>query len=1052
MKPVYVKMSAFGSYAGVETVDFAEVSHGIFLITGDTGAGKTTIFDAITYALYDQTSGGKRDGEMMRSQYAEEAARTFIEYKFIYNDKTYTVTRSPRQERISKRKNKDGEYSMTVEQPAVELILPDGMPFRGKIKETNQKIIDIIGLDVNQFTQIAMIAQGDFLKLLHAPSKERKEIFAKIFDTRIYGRIEEELKNRTKAMSMSLEDNRREIAREMDNIRCIKDSIYESQWEQMPHFSESDPDNQLALVKQIIEETVQKEEEIKREIGERQKELSETITKLKQADEINQLFSAMEREQKRKEELDGRKEEMEAVKAGTEAAKKALSIQGKELIYQNKQKEFKECCQRMENIRSWLADNEKELKQRKQASDEAEHEYRIKNPELAAKISKINELLPNFEQLEEKCAGREALLNKKEAARKVLEQVKKDITASTELQSRLGGEQQELSGLAQGVIMLAQSVEKLTKQEEALKNLLVLVQELLRLKSVAAGAKAEHKAAEESVHIKEVRYDCVYRQFIEGQAGILAHELREGCPCPVCGSTSHPLKADLTVAGISQRELQEAKKEKEAAEKWLKDKNDILQQALQGFESKKTLAEHEGKRILGTGFSAEAASLEKLKEELRQCQRQLEAEKNREKQAADAKKKYDENEKKQKQLTEKLVKSAQEKERAEQALKELEIKLTKVDSDLRNLKASLIYESKKAAGEELSASQEKVQNLENEVTKTTGSYQAMMEETSRKQGNLKSEEDTQSRLQEQAAAYKADFDNEVANQGFSGIEAYHLAVLPAKEIDRLEKAYEGFREEIIKNESSLQHYTGQTAGKSRIETHALEQVKEELAKKASQLDQENKSVYGIRSHNEAAMENAVKLIETRRRQKKEFAVISRLDATANGRTIQKHMNFQTFIQRRYFNAILKEANRRLYLMSNGQFILKCREVEDLSNQGEVGLDLDIYSLINNQARDVKTLSGGESFMAALAMALGMADIIQNTAGSIHIDTMFIDEGFGSLSDETRMQAIQILNGLSEGNRLVGIISHVSELKAVIGTKLIVTKGERGSRVRWDIEG
>ena len=194
----------------------------------------------------------------------------------------------------------------------------------------------------------------------------------------------------------------------------------------------------------------------------------------------------------------------------------------------------------------------------------------------------------------------------------------------------------------------------------------------------------------------------------------------------------------------------------------------------------------------------------------------------------------------------------------------------------------------------------------------------------------------------------------------------------------------------------------------------------------------------------------IRLQNDRKTAREEYRIINRLDATANGKLNRRHMNFQTYIQRRYFNSILNEANKRLFTMSNGQFILKCRDVDELSGQGEVGLDLDVYSMVNDQTRDVKTLSGGESFMAALAMALGMADIIQNTAGSIHIDTMFIDEGFGSLSDETRMLAIKILNELSEGKRLVGIISHVTELKAQIGTKLVITKGEKGSKAKWEI--
>ena len=401
MKPIYVKMSAFGSYAGEETVDFAEVNHGIFLITGDTGAGKTTIFDAITYALYDQTSGGKRDGEMMRSQFAAEEVRTYVELKFIYNGEIYRITRSPRQERISKRKNKEGEYTTTVDQPTVELIMPDGLPFYGKIKETNQKIVDIIGLDVNQFTQIAMIAQGEFLKLLLAPSKERKEIFAKIFNTRIYWRMEEELKNRAKAIYVKLEDNRKDIIRDLENIQYIQNSTYEAAWAVMPRFIESNPESQLALITQMIVEAKQKEEEIAKEIVDNQRDLNLVITELQQAEEVNKLFTALEQLQNRKAELSIRHNDMEAIRSKIASAKKAAVIEPKERAFLNKQKEHKEAILRIQNIKEGLENNNKVLEDRRQKNEATEAEYKKQSPLLAAKISKLNELLPKYQLLDQ---------------------------------------------------------------------------------------------------------------------------------------------------------------------------------------------------------------------------------------------------------------------------------------------------------------------------------------------------------------------------------------------------------------------------------------------------------------------------------------------------------------------------------------------------------------------------------------------------------------------------------------------------------------------------
>ncbi len=233
MKPIKLTMSAFGSYRGVERIDFTGIQNGCFLITGDTGAGKTTIFDAVTYALYGRTSGGKRDGNMMRSQYADSETDTYVEFQFLYRDQEYTVRRNPEYLRPSKRKNADGTIKFVKETAKISLILPDGSEFQGKKKEIDLKIEEIIGLDVNQFTQIAMIAQGDFLKLLHAESKERKQIFSKIFHTRIFWKIQDTLKEQAKGLYIQLEKNSMDCRREMERVQIAQDDEKNDVWKQL---------------------------------------------------------------------------------------------------------------------------------------------------------------------------------------------------------------------------------------------------------------------------------------------------------------------------------------------------------------------------------------------------------------------------------------------------------------------------------------------------------------------------------------------------------------------------------------------------------------------------------------------------------------------------------------------------------------------------------------------------------------------------------------------------------------------------------------------------
>jgi len=1050
MKPEYIKMSAFGSYAGEETICFTDVNHGIFLITGDTGAGKTTIFDAITYALYDSTSGGKRNGEMMRSQFAGEDCRTYVELKFIYHGETYIINRAPRQNRISKKKNKEGNYTITVDQPSVELIMPDGLPFVGKLKETNQKIVDIVGLDINQFTQIAMIAQGDFLKLLHAPSKERKEIFAKIFNTRIYWRIEEELKSRAKAMYGKLEDNRKDLIREMEDVQCIEDSDIKKQWEGTPRFLESEPDKLLDLLTDIIKESKRKEEDVNQELQKLQESLDQIISEIKLAEETNQVFASLERSEHKKAELDRKKDSMSEMMRRIEAAKRAIQIEAKENAFLEKQKAISECSLRIGEIKAWLEEHGDELIIRKKTKDESESEYKRKNPQISSKISRIQELIPKYEILEVKLSERNTNAKRKAEIEKKQGEIILQRKNSKEKEENILKNQQELKECSDQYHKLVPSVERLTERTAALEGLIRFVEELDKQKISFENAEKELQSLENRRKEKSLAYEELYHRFINGQAGMLSATLEEGRPCPVCGSTAHPHKAASFEAAISQKELQEGKQEAEHTLKEQQDQFEKVQQLKLVYENAKGLAKHEGKRLLDSAFHVETVSQDELQQLLKECKLILEAETKKKLESERSRIKYETNEVELKNLNETMKTYDAEKEITDQLLQEMMIKLTAIDTEIKTLREALIFENKETAQSELAAAGEQLQNLETLVNDSAKRYQALLGQITEKQGNLKAEEDSHYRMTEERNKAEELYLREVTLQGFADVEEYHAYQLASEKIEELSYIYQEYREEVIENEVNRKHYIEQTKGKSKIQTERMEEEKTKLETDKTQRNEESKTIYGIRSRNETIYAKSVKLIEERKKVRDEYTMISRLDATANGRLSQRHMNFQTYIQRRYFKSILYEANKRLYTMSNNQFILKCKDMEELSGQGEVGLDLDVYSMVNDQTRDVKTLSGGESFMAALAMALGMADIIQNTAGSIHIDTMFIDEGFGSLSDETRTQAITILNELSEGKRLIGIISHVTELKAQIGTKLVITKSEKGSKARWEI--
>ena len=544
MRPVRLTMSAFGSYAGVQEIDFTKIHSGLFLITGDTGAGKTTIFDAIMYALYDRTSGGRRDGNMMRSQYASEDTDTYVEYVFSYRGQEYTVRRNPEYLRVGKRRKADGSLRYVKETAKVSLLLPDGREYQGKKRETDQKIQEIIGLDAGQFTQIAMIAQGDFLKLLHAESKERKKIFSQIFQTQIYWRIQEALKEKGKDLYIALKESESDIRREMEHVEQenTEQQDLADQWKELCELSMPEGEKVLEAVKNFLEYEESCGKVLKKESEELKKQ-SETLRMLIQKkEEKNKIFDRLEIEEKSLLLLNAKQDEMETCRVQAGLGHRAEQARHLEVQALRTAKSVRQIQGEIEQITVWQKEQEKELSEVKEKAEELEEVFAKKEPEMLKRISQLSDLLPYYANVR-----------------------------------KYSKEYENQTGAMQRCIQNCQEA--------------------------------------------SARYEEAYAKFFQEQAGILAKELQEGTPCPVCGSVEHPHPAKISGEAP----------DKEAVEK-LKQRRDLLEQKRiqqqEKFQICKAQLESE-QRILGDNPVKE----EQVKEELQKMQVELDRKKNETKQA-----------------------------------------------------------------------------------------------------------------------------------------------------------------------------------------------------------------------------------------------------------------------------------------------------------------------------------------------------------------------------------------------------------------------------------
>lgn len=1070
MRPLKLKMQAFGSYGRETVIDFTKPEQNLFLITGDTGAGKTTIFDAIVFALYGEASStsNKKEGVVLQSQYAELNIEPYVEMEFMEGEERYTVRRVPRHLKTVTRGAAKGKGTREIT-GSVTLFMPDGTEYPSK--ETNAKLQEITGLTKSQFMQVAMIAQGEFMELLRAKSDDKKKIFRKLFNTEMYEQIVNELGNRKRNMEREIAVIRTRCQSETARIKFFGDkaeeknpgddeiSFCEKRLEElkkrvsdgeivvMPELTEVLErylvilDNQLKKAQKLYEDAAEIRDK-KRDIYIEAQQLQSLFIQRKQTEEELEEYRKQSFEMENKEKLAASVSDAWEIKtfydfwkAGQEDAERVRTA-------------FETQTERLPGLMEEEEGMIQEEQKKQKELETVQEEY----TRTLEKAEKAIQLFGQIKETKKKMDMGKELLEK---ARIKEEADKKAFEVLENREKALRDRSEQLADAGEKLAVCQSQMKEINGMTADLKALSSIYKEQKTYEKKIEELKEKYKEARALYEKKHGEYEKKRQNFLDAQAGFLASELMEGMPCPVCGSTEHPRPcvmkkehSEFTREGMDllEKETEKLRAEQENLSAEVKSNTDLRDVKKQDFdESFNRLKNRMRENIQalpeefspGQGQELIRQWMKEVQENGIKYQRDWEELQSVQKQMKD--------------LEEEKPAVRKQMEISAEQVREARIAYESAKAEFQSYSFSSDFESEEAAKKAEAEAARKKERFTEDYNTARAAREKAGTERSNTETLIKKYRAELPAAEAEEEKRKKNYESMAEGKEMAESQWKSLTDIYEKQMtEQLRKEVQVFREGKKAAEGKAQSLTAAIGNRKPPVMADIQKETEDAEhrlKSAESLRDQIRSVY---KDNKEADHILSPMLQERQKLVEEHGRIDHLYRLVSGNVSGSRMDLETYVQRYYLEKILYAANRRFRDMSAGQFELRMYNLEKAGEGKNRGLDLMVYSAVTGKEREVRTLSGGESFMAALALALGMADQIQESSAAINLDMMFIDEGFGSLDEHSRNQAVKVLLKMAEGSKLIGIISHVTELKQEIEDQLIVTKDESGSHVKWQI--